>query len=205
MSDKYKGGASLEDLKVITAANIINLRTKAGYTQAELGEMLCYSDKSISKWERAEAIPDAYVLKRMGEIFGVSVDYLLKSHDEWKQVSEREEKRRYRTGIVTTIAIAGIWTVALFIFIVCWILDIMAWIVFLYAVPVSLATLLTLNSLWEDGKHNRLIIAMLIFSIIMVIYFTFLLFGYNIWQIFLLLIPAELILFLSFHVKKPLD
>lgn len=195
----------LDDLKVTTAANIINLRTKACLTQAELGELLNYSDKSISKWERAEAIPDAYVLKRMGEIFGVTVDYLLKSHDEWKQVSEREEIRRYRTGIVTTIAIAGIWTIALLVFIICWMFDIMAWMIFLYAVPVSLVTLLTLNSLWEDGKHNALIIGALIFSIIIVVYFTFLLFGYNFWQIFILLVPAELILFLCFRVKKPLE
>jgi transcriptional regulator with XRE-family HTH domain len=67
----------LEDLKVITASNIINLRTAKGMTQAELGELLSYSDKSVSKWERAEAVPDAYVLKKMSEIFGVSVDYTI--------------------------------------------------------------------------------------------------------------------------------
>ena len=52
----------MEDLKFITAANIISLRTKAGMTQAQLAELLNYSDKSVSKWERAEAVPDAYVL-----------------------------------------------------------------------------------------------------------------------------------------------
>ena len=69
----------LEELKLITASNIINLRTQAGMTQAELGSKLNYSDKTISKWERAEAIPDAFVLKQMGELFGVSVDNLLRS------------------------------------------------------------------------------------------------------------------------------
>ena len=47
----------LEELKLITASNIINLRTRAGMTQAELGYKLNYSDKTISKWKRAEAIP----------------------------------------------------------------------------------------------------------------------------------------------------
>lgn len=47
----------LNELKCITAANIIALRTDAGLTQAELGEKLNYSDKSISKWERAEPCP----------------------------------------------------------------------------------------------------------------------------------------------------
>ena len=39
----------MEDLKFITAANIISLRTKAGMTQAQLAELLNYSDKSVSK------------------------------------------------------------------------------------------------------------------------------------------------------------
>ena len=71
----------LSELKLVAASNIISLRTKAGLTQAELGAKLNYSDKSISKWERGEAIPDAYVLSEMAEIFGVTVDYILSSHD----------------------------------------------------------------------------------------------------------------------------
>ena len=73
----------MDELKLIFASNLIRLRTAAGMTQAELGEQLNYSDKSISKWERGEAIPDAAVLKRMSEIFGVTVDYLLDEHDAW--------------------------------------------------------------------------------------------------------------------------
>ena len=51
-------------------------------TQAELGQRLNYSDKSISKWERGEAIPDAFVLTQMAELFGVTVDYLLCREDK---------------------------------------------------------------------------------------------------------------------------
>ena len=39
----------LEELRLITASNIIKLRTEAGMTQAELGQRLNYSDKSISR------------------------------------------------------------------------------------------------------------------------------------------------------------
>ena len=72
----------LSDLKLISASNLINLRTAAGLTQAELGAKLNYSDKTISKWERGEAIPDAFVLTQLAELFGVSVDYLLTTHDD---------------------------------------------------------------------------------------------------------------------------
>ena len=192
----------MEDLKFITAANIISLRTKAGMTQAQLAELLNYSDKSVSKWERAEAVPDAYVLKHMSEIFGVSVDYLLSSHNDWEPFSQKQ-KRRYRSEIIVLISMAGIWTLAFFIFIIGWILGHMLWLVFIYAVPISLITLLVFNSVWENGKRNYYIVSTLVASIFVMVYLTLL--RWNPWQLLLLIIPAELIVFLAFRVKKPLQ
>ena len=192
----------MEDLKFITAANIISLRTKAGMTQAQLAELLNYSDKSVSKWERAEAVPDAYVLKHMSEIFGVSVDYLLSSHNDWEPISQKQ-KRRYRSEIIVLISMAGIWTLAFFIFIIGWILGHMLWLVFIYAMPISLITLLVFNSVWENGKRNYYIVSTLVASIFVMVYLTLL--RWNPWQLLLLIIPAELIVFLAFRVKKPLQ
>lgn len=192
----------MEDLKFITAANIISLRTKAGMTQAQLAELLNYSDKSVSKWERAEAVPDAYVLKHMSEIFGVSVDYLLSSHNDWEPISQKQ-KRRYRSEIIVLISMVGIWTLAFFIFIIGWILGHLFWMVFIYAIPISLITLLVFNSVWEKGKRNYYIISTLVASIFVMFYLALL--RWNPWQILLLIVPAELIAFLAFRVKKPLD
>ena len=187
----------MDDLKVITASNIIKLRTQAGMTQLELAEQLNYSDKSVSKWERAESMPDAYVLKRMSEIFGVSVDYLLSAHDEWKPAAPEQT---ISSRVVTTIAIVGIWTAALLAFIVCWLMGHLVWLIFAYAVPVSLITLLVLHSIWEAGRYNYWIIAALVLSVITVVYLTLL--EQNWWQLFLLAIPAELVVFLSSRIKK---
>lgn len=192
----------MEDLKFITAANIISLRTKAGMTQAQLAELLNYSDKSVSKWERAEAVPDAYVLKHMSEIFGVSVDYLLSSHNAWEPISQKQ-KRRYRSEIIVLISMVGIWTLAFFIFIIGWILGHLFWMVFIYAIPISLITLLVFNSVWEKGKRNYYIISTLVASIFVMFYLALL--RWNPWQILLLIVPAELIVFLAFRVKKPLN
>ena len=192
----------MEDLKFITAANIISLRTKAGMTQAQLAELLNYSDKSVSKWERAEAVPDAYALKHMSEIFGVSVDYLLSSHNAWEPISQKQ-KRRYRSEIIVLISMVGIWTLAFFIFIIGWILGHLFWMVFIYAIPISLITLLVFNSVWEKGKRNYYIISTLVASIFVMFYLALL--RWNPWQILLLIVPAELIVFLAFRVKKPLD
>ena len=191
----------MDDLKVITASNIINLRTAKGMTQAELGELLNYSDKSVSKWERAEAVPDAYVLKKMSGIFGVSVDYLLSSHDSWERPeSFKKEERNFHSNIITLLVIFGIWTLAFLIYIIGWLLEANWWLLFIYAVPVSLITFLVLNSVWEQGKNNRHIIYALVASVFITIYLTFR--SYNPWQILLLLVPAEFLVFLSFRIKK---
>lgn len=65
------------DLGQILASRIAEERKKAGFTQAGLAERLGYSDKSISKWERGDGIPDVFCLKRMAELFGVTLDSLL--------------------------------------------------------------------------------------------------------------------------------
>ena len=189
----------MEDLKVITASNIINLRTAEGMTQLELAELLSYSDKSVSKWERAEAVPDAYVLKKMSEIFGVTVDYILSTHEEWKPEPVKKETS-YSSGMITAISIIGIWSLALLVFIIFWLADMIVWLPFLYAIPLSLITFLVLNSVWKKGKNNYYIIAALILSIVLTIYVTFI--KYNWWQLFLLLIPAGLVVFLSSRIKK---
>ena len=49
------------NFKSIVAQNIYYLRTQSSMTQFELGEKLNYSDKAISKWERGDGIPDAFV------------------------------------------------------------------------------------------------------------------------------------------------
>ena len=163
--------------------------------------MLSYSDKSVSKWERAEAVPDAYVLKNMSEIFGVSVDYLLSSHDEWKPPKNTKAERNFHSKVITAIALFGTWTIALLIYIIGWLMEKNWWQVFLFALPVSLITLLVLNSVWEGGKNNRHIVYGLVASVFLMFYLLFL--PYNPWQILILFIPAEILVFLSFRVKKP--
>ncbi len=186
-------------MKVITASNIINLRTAKGLTQAQLGELLSYSDKSVSKWERAEAVPDAYVLKKMSEIFGVTVDYILNPHDQWIPLKTKGY-RNFSSNVITAISIAGIWTFALLVFIIGWLMGQSWWLVFVYAVPISFIVHLVFNSVWEEGHNNRYIVYALIASVFLTVYLTLL--KYDPWQLMLLLIPAELIAYLAFRIKK---
>ncbi|HPD88549.1 MAG TPA: helix-turn-helix transcriptional regulator [Oscillospiraceae bacterium] len=189
----------MDELKTVIASNIIRLRTAAGMTQAELGEKLNYSDKSVSKWERAEAVPDIYVMKQMSDIFGVTIDSMTGEKDTVTP-QNAQPFLPYRRSMITTLSVAGIWTVALLLFILFWILGELHWIIFVYAVPVSLVTVLVLNSVWYEGRYNMYIVLFLVLSLIGTVYLTFL--RYNWWQLLLLAIPAALIVFLSFRIKR---
>lgn len=63
--------------KDIIAANIVFFRKRMGLSQLELAEKLQYSNKNISKWEKGETTPSIFTLKRLAEIFGITVDELI--------------------------------------------------------------------------------------------------------------------------------
>ncbi len=193
----------LEELKLVAAGNLINLRTAAGLTQAELGAKLNYSDKSVSKWERGEAIPDAYVLTQMAELFGVTVDYILSSHTDWEPTVTQEDPKQdvvYSTTVIIAIAVLGVWTLALTAFVALWLADLVQWKIFVAALPVSILTWMVLLCVFKRTHYLKFIVAVFVLSLFVAFYLLFL--HSNPWQIFLVAVLAEVLVFLSFHVQK---
>ena len=191
----------MDERKATIASNLIRLRLAAGMTQAEVGEKLNYSDKTISKWERGEVTTDVFVLMEIAALFDVSVDYLLKPHAEIEPiVYNRPREQGYNTRAITAIAVLGVWTLALLVFFVLWWTGHLVWLLPVFAVPVSLIVLLVLQSVFHKGHGNRYIIAAIAVSLVTALYLTFL--RQNPWQIFLLLIPISAIVYFAFKVKK---
>ncbi|MBP5254339.1 MAG: helix-turn-helix transcriptional regulator [Lachnospiraceae bacterium] len=195
-----------EELKLVIASNLIKLRQNAGLTQAQLGEQLNYSDKTVSKWERAESTPDAYVLCRIAEIYGTSVDALFQDVQPWldpvkKKKAEAElNQPRYSAKFVILVAVAGIVTLSVLIYIILSMVSgIHSPIVFGAGATVAFITALVLNSALNKGRKNMYIVLGLVASIIILAYLC-LLPHQNTWQLFLLLIPASLVVILSFHI-----
>lgn len=65
------------------------LRKANGMTQKVLAERLNVSDKTVSRWERDDGVPDLSVIPVIAEIFDVTCDELLRG--ERKSPSERTE------------------------------------------------------------------------------------------------------------------
>ena len=194
----------MDELKRIVAENLIRLRQNSGMTQADLGEKLNYSDKTVSKWERAESLPDVYVLKQISTIFGVTIDMLLSPHGkedfEIESTETKEKERSYSSNMITMISVFSIWTLALLIFVVLWVNKIVFPLVFLVAIPISLVVLLVMRSVWNQGRYNYWVVAALVLSLFVLVYFCS--WSSKPWQMWLLVIPAELLVYMGFRVKR---
>lgn len=64
------------------------LRKANGMTQQEVAEKLNVSNKTVSKWERDEGYPEILILPAIAELYGVSVDEILRG----EKVNKPEEK-----------------------------------------------------------------------------------------------------------------
>lgn len=53
------------------------LREESGMTQEELGKLLSVTKQAVYSYEKGENEPNIDALVKLGDIFGVSLDYLL--------------------------------------------------------------------------------------------------------------------------------
>ena len=58
---------------------IYGLRTKNGLSQDELAEKVFVTRQAVSRWENGETVPNTETLKRLSELFNVSINTLLGS------------------------------------------------------------------------------------------------------------------------------
>ncbi|MBE6965702.1 MAG: helix-turn-helix transcriptional regulator [Ruminococcaceae bacterium] len=199
----------MDDLRLIIAKNISELRRTAEMTQFELAERLNYSDKAVSKWERGESVPDIAVLKNIADIFSVTVDYLLEEEHTKKRFDKPQNKIRLANrGFITGMSITLVWLIALLVFVTG---DMFReqllgyhWLIFLWAVPVTFIVWLVLNSVWFNKRRNFLIISFLMWTSLAAIHVSLIvLFDINVRFIYLLGIPGQIIiLFWSFIRSK---
>jgi len=199
----------MKDLREIIASNICALRAKKGITQYELAKAVNYSDKAVSKWERGESVPEISVLKQVADYFGVTVDYLLcETHEEFDKkqriVGQAEKRNR---GLITALGFMLVWLVATFLFVhlnaAIPDMKLPSWCIFIYAVPLSFTVLLILNSVWGRLKLNFAFISVIVWSVLLSVYLTLLfVLEINFWLLFLVGIPAQVIILLCSGLKK---
>lgn len=211
-----------QDLVTILAGNIATQRKKAGMTQAALAEVLGYSDKTISKWERGEGLPDVLCLKRMADTFGVSVDALLTDpaigpieQDTTTEVEEPtepttdvrtveslsvQESDKVNHKAVSAIAILGVWMLAALVFLIGYFCHKNLYLSWGIAVPVSGLLMVIFNGLWGQRKYTFWTCSYFVVGLLFLI--CLLLHRYHVWMLMWLAVPAVVIVWLSCRVGK---
>lgn len=168
----------LEKFKNQVAKNLVYYRKKNKLTQLELAEKLNYSDKAISKWERGESLPDLYILNSLAQFYKISVDSLIHGEKVNYNVKTEEQKRieNRKRIMITILSFLFVWFIATFIYCVLALTIGFAeklWLVFIYAIPVSMVVVLIFNSIWGNRLMNIIPISLLSWGIIISIYLSF--------------------------------
>ena len=193
----------MEDLKLVFARNLVALRRKEKLTQAEFAEKINYSDKAVSKWERAESVPDVTVLVGIARFFGVTLDFLVTEHEDTAQEAAdiQPQKNRgrnraltYATEMIVFFAIGA--TVPEF--------NERLLYCFVFPLPAVSVVSLVLCSAWDKKLFSFFSVSALVWSLIvdafLIVRIAFAPFP----LIFLVGFPAEFIVALSFgFIRRP--
>ena len=153
------------------AANIAMYRKQCGLTQSELAEKLCYSDKSVSKWERGVGVPDIYVLVMMAELFSVTVNDLV-SENENTPPPPLVSVGRQRI-MIFLLSIGLVWLVATVVYTLLNFIEPglrFSQDVFIAAVPGSCIVAVVFTSLWWGLLWRAVSVTALVWSVASCVY-----------------------------------
>ncbi|MGD6856412.1 helix-turn-helix domain-containing protein [Bacillus infantis] len=68
-------------------------RKNKGWSQEELAEQLFVSRQSVSKWENSQSFPSIEIIIRLSDLFGITIDELLRSDEELKEKVIKDSKQ----------------------------------------------------------------------------------------------------------------
>ena len=79
-----------ESMNLEIANRLVALRKENNFSQEALAEKLGISRQAVSKWERAEASPDTDNLIALAKLYHISLDDLLKIHEDEEDENQSE-------------------------------------------------------------------------------------------------------------------
>ena len=192
----------MDELEAIVSSNLTALRKRRGWTQAELAEKIHYSDKSVSKWERGEALPDLKVLKTLSELYGGTVDCFLTegAAEDPAPSMAPASKLRYQIW-VTLLAVCIVWLVATALFSYS-LLNAGEgfWTAFIWAIPASAVVVAVFDRRYFRGKLSFPVASIFLWGVITAIFLQWL--DYHMWALFIIGAPAQIGLVLMHQIRR---
>ncbi|MBQ7307162.1 MAG: helix-turn-helix transcriptional regulator [Clostridia bacterium] len=184
----------MNDLNIIIGQNISAYRKKYNMTQLELAEKINYSDKSISKWEKGDGVPDIYVLKALADIFNVTVNDLITTHEDGKFKAALAKNKKIITIILSILLV---WLTAIvFCVLLHWIFPNWQryWLTLVYGIPISFIVAQVLCTLWTKKIFGFICSSGIVWSTILTFCLTFHI--DDSWMLYFVGVPLQIMLIL---------
>lgn len=192
------------DIKNTLSQNLIFLRKSKKLTQGELAEKINYSDKTISKWENGDALPDIETLYLIAQFYEVTIDALISSDLQKVVTTEKSKtsKQHVNKIIITLLSVLLVWLVAVVIHIqLNLVFNLNLWILYIVAIPISMIVLLVFNCIWGRRHLTFIILSVLVWSTLLYLHLQ--LMGISdMWSIYFIGIPLQIAIILWSHLKK---
>ena len=163
----------MDELRQIIADNLVAYRKQAHLTQQELAIKLNYSDKAVSKWERAEGVPDVLVLKAIADLYGVTVNDFLVDHAKPKKLRFKDFwAKRWLITLLSAVLVFLIATIVVFVWLVVNPAQAanVARYTYLTALPASLIVVLVFSCIWGKLWHRCAVSSALIWTLCLLIH-----------------------------------
>lgn len=184
-----------QEIKANFSKNLINLRKSRKLTQLGLAEKLNYSDKSVSKWECGDVLPDVTTFKMIADFFGVSVDKLI-SGDATKKLSQKTSRT-----IITLLSCVSVIFVVTFValFYTSFVDFDKVWMFYVFCLPVISVILIVMCSMWFGVTASGIAVSSLVWTLGLNVYLIMLeFFARNLWFVFVVCAAFQLIVLLWF-------
>jgi transcriptional regulator with XRE-family HTH domain len=199
----------MNDINQTISENLVRLRTKAGLTQLQLANLLNYSDKAVSKWERGESLPDIHVFIKLASIYHISIDDIVNPVAE-KEVRPHLNLKKKRL-LITLLSVGLTVFIATGIFAILYFIPQTAhYAYFAYiAMPLVIGILLTVfTCLWSNKFLCAAAVTLLLWSIITLLYVVVITFVTNevylskAWILFVVGAPFQALIIFWFIFRK---
>ena len=195
----------MSTIKENIANNIAELRKMNHMTQQDLAEKLNYTDKAISKWERGESTPDIESLSALAKMFNLTVDDLLNETFDKEQTLRKEKIRLSKSISKIALGVLTIWLIGTVVFVY----NVIRknepnglWMSFIWPIPVSSLLVAVVAFLRKYRIVIPIAASITLWTGLMAIFLQILVMGGNIWIIFLVGVPLQAIIIITYWINS---
>lgn len=195
-----------KNIRAIIAKNLISLRKNKKMTQSELADEFGYSDKAISKWENGDTLPDIETLYKLCQFYNVSLDFLVDENsfeNKIQYVNRMNKTIVINNALIETLYCSFVWILAGIIYTyLFFISNINFWQIFVWSLPATSLVLLFFQKVWKNKVYNFVVQTIFFWTLAIACYLQFI--QYNIWPLFILMIPIQVAITLHFAINDKL-